>query len=325
MLLLNIVVWASTFFYTKSYPFFLGLILLAYGLGLRHGVDADHIATIDNAIRKLIQDGKRPLAAGLFFSLGHSTIVIILSLLAAFSSSLITNNLPQLKQIGSIIGAGVSSIFLIIIGLINLFIFIDLYKIWRHIGKRGYFYEAHIDEHLHKRGLIARILSPLLKTVSGSLSLYPIGLLFGLGFDTASEVALLSLSAVSGSKDLPLFCLLLIPLAFTAGMTLIDSLDGIFMLGAYGWAYIKPVRKLYYNLNITFISVIVALVIGSIEGIQVIGKQLGKNSGIFSVANKIELTYLGYIIIGAFIISLLSSAVIYRVKKYDSKMKNHSH
>lgn len=325
LLLLNILVWSLAFVYTKSYPFILGLISLAFSLGLRHAIDADHIAVIDNTTRKLIQDGKRPLAVGLFFSLGHSTIVIILSLLIAFSSSLIINNMPFLKQTGSIIGASVSSIFLLIIGVINLLIFIDLYKIWRHVIKGGFFHESHIDDHLHNRGLLAKFLKPFLKSISDSWKMYPIGLLFGLGFDTASEVALLSLSAVSGANNLPPICIILLPLAFTAGMSLIDTLDGILMLGAYGWAFIKPVRKLYYNLNITFISVIVALLIGSIEGLQVISKQIGNNAGIFRLVNQIEFNYLGYIIIGAFILSWIFSALIYRFKKYDSIIPNHSH
>lgn len=323
--LLNIIVWSLTIINIKDYPFLLGLISLAFGLGLRHGVDADHIAAIDNTTRKLIQDGKKPVAVGLFFSLGHSTIVIILSLLIAFSSSLIINNLPSLKQAGSIIGASISSIFLLIIGVINLFIFIDLYKIWRHVIKGGYFHESHIDDHLHNRGLLAKFLKPLLKSVSHSWKMYPVGLLFGLGFDTASEVALLSLSAVSSANNLPLAYIILIPLAFTAGMTLIDTFDGILMFGAYGWAFIRPVRKLYYNLNITFVSVIVALFIGSIEGLQVIGRQIGNKTGIFWLANQIEFNYIGFMIIGAFAISWLFSMLIYRLKKYDSITKNHSH
>lgn len=325
LFLLNIVVWSLALIYTKSYPFLLGLTSLAYGLGLRHAVDADHIAAIDNTTRKLIQDGKKPVAVGLFFSLGHSTIVIVLSLLVAFSSSFIINNLPTLRQTGSIIGASISSIFLLIIGVINLLIFLDLYKIWRHVIKGGHFHESHIDDHLHNRGVIAKSLRPLLKSVSHSWKMYPLGLLFGLGFDTASEVALLSLSAVSGANNLPAICIILLPLAFTAGMSLIDTLDGILMLGAYGWAFIKPVRKLYYNLNITFISVIIALFIGSIEGLQVIGKQIGDKTRIFWLVNQIEFNYLGYFIIGAFIISWLFSAAIYKFKKYDSITPNHSH
>lgn len=325
LLLLNTIVWSLAISYSKFYPFLFGLISLSYGLGLRHAVDADHIAAIDNTQRKLIKDGKKPVATGLFFSLGHSTIVIILSLLISFSSFFINNNLPNLKQIASIIGAGVSSIFLLIIGIINLFIFIDLYKIWRHVNKGGYFHESHIDEHLHNRGLIAKLIKPFLKTISNSWNMYPLGLLFGLGFDTASEIALLSLSAISGSGNLPPICVILIPLAFTAGMTLIDTLDGILMLGAYNWAYIKPMRKLYYNLNITFISVIIALFIGSIEGLQVISTQIGDNKGIFWLANQIKFSYLGYIIIAAFLISWLFSAAIYHSKKYNSKTKAHSH
>lgn len=312
---LNIVVWLLALYYSKTYPVLLGLVSLTYGLGLRHAVDADHIAAIDNTTRKLVHDGQKPFTVGLFFALGHSTIVIVLSLLAAFSSSFVHSYLPGLTKIGPVIGGAVSSIFLLVIGLINLAVLIDLYKLWSNVDKNSKDYDMRIDKHLSAWGIIARLLKPVLKTVSKSWQMYPVGLLFGLGFDTSSEVALIALSAVSGTKGLPLICILLLPFAFTAGMTLIDTLDGFLMLGSYGWAYISPKRKLYYNLNITFISVIVALFIGGIEGLQVVSKQININTGIFRLTNQIKFEYLGSIIIGAFIISFLFSWTLYRFKK----------
>lgn len=317
LILANILIWVVTFSFSRAYPFLLGLVSLAYGLGLRHAVDADHIAAIDNTTRKLMHDGKKPVAVGLFFSLGHSTIVIILSALVAFSTAYVSQHLPQFKAIGGLFGTTVSCIFLLAIGILNLIIFIDVYKIWRHVLKGGHFHESHIDHHLHNRGLIARLLRPLLKAVNNSWNMYFVGFLFGLGFDTASEVGLLSISAASTARGLPSWAILLLPLAFTAGMALIDTIDGILMLGAYGWAYIKPVRKLYYNLNITLVSVIIALFIGSVEGLQVLSEQLHINTGIFKLANSLQLDYLGYIIIGAFVVSWIFSMLIYKYRKYD--------
>lgn len=324
LILINILLWLGVFIYAKQYPFLLGLASLAYGFGLRHAVDADHIAAIDNTVRKLMQDGQKPIGVGLFFSLGHSTIVILLSLGVAISAGYISTNLPQFKEIGSLIGTSVSAIFLLVIGIINLLVFIDIFKTWRHVTTHGKFSEEHIDEHLHNRGLIARILKPLLKTIKYSWQMYFVGFLFGLGFDTASEVGLLSISAASGSQGVPFMGIFLLPLIFTAGMALVDTLDSILMLGAYGWAQIHPVRKLYYNLNITFISVVIALFIGSLEALQILSERLGYKHGIFALANSIELENVGYIIIVAFIISWLFSYIIYKVRKYD-QLEIHTH
>jgi high-affinity nickel-transport protein len=317
LIISNIIVWILVFYYSHFYPILLGLATIAYGFGLRHAVDADHIAAIDNTTRKLVQEGKQPTAIGLFFSLGHSTIVIVLSAMVAFSAGFVNEHLPQYKAIGSLIGTTVSALFLILIGILNLMVFIDVLKIWRHVTKKGRFNEDHVDHHLHDRGLLARLFKPLIKAVSKSQNMYLVGLLFGLGFDTATEVGLLSISAASISKGIPPICIMLLPCAFTVGMALIDTIDGILMLGAYGWANIKPIRKLYYNLNITFISVVIALFIGSVEALQVISKQTGMDGGIFAVANSIQFDWLGYFIIGIFIISWIISVFIYKYRRYD--------
>jgi high-affinity nickel-transport protein len=312
----NCAIWLVTFFSLQSYPFLFGLVTIAYGFGLRHAVDADHIAAIDNTTRKLMQDGKRPIGVGFFFSLGHATIVIALSILIAFSASYVKHNLPFFQETGSLIGTTVSSVFLLFIGIINLIALIEIIKIWKAVKSGGKHTDKTID-HLNNRGFFARMLKPLLKTVTQSWHMYPIGLLFGLGFDTASEVGLLSISAVTGASGIPFGYIMLLPLAFTAGMALIDTLDGFLMLGAYGWAYIKPVRKLYYNMSITFISVVIALFIGSVEGLQIISEKTGFNSGFIQVINNLDFANLGYITIAIFVSCWIVSVLVYKWRGYD--------
>lgn len=313
----NIFIWVYALFFTKNYPILLGLITLAYGLGLRHAVDADHIAAIDNSTRKLMQDGKRPVGVGFFFSLGHSTIVILLSILVAFSANFIKNNLPALKSTGALIGTSVSGFFLLMIGLINLIVLIDIFKIWKRVSNGGTYDEDEIQNYLNNRGFLAKFFKPLLKAIGNSWNMYFIGFLFGLGFDTASEVGILSISAATGMNGIPVLDLLILPLAFTAGMALIDTIDGILMLGAYGWAYIKPIRKLYYNMNITFISVVIALFIGGVESLQVVSSQLNFSGPFFIFINKLDFGNLGYIIIAIFVISWIISISIYKIGSYD--------
>ncbi len=313
----NLLVWIFILLASKTSPVILGLASLAYGFGLRHAVDADHIAAIDNTTRKLMQDGKKPVAVGLFFSLGHSTIVIMLSALVALSASFVNQNLPAFKETGSLIGTGISSFFLLLIGIINLVVFIDIVKMWRKVVDGGTYDDVTLVDHLHNRGLLARIFKPVLKTVQNSWNMYLVGFLFGLGFDTASEVGLLSVSAISGAKGMPIWDIILLPLAFTAGMALIDSLDGILMLGAYGWAYVKPIRKLYYNMNITFISVVIALFIGSVEGLQLISEKTRMSGWFIDLVNRLNFENLGYFIIASFFISWIASIAIYKLRRYD--------
>lgn len=317
LVVFNAGVWICAFIISAKHPFFLGLVVLAYGLGLRHAVDADHIAAIDNTTRKLMQEKQKPVAVGFFFSLGHSTVVILLSLLVAFSASFVKTNLPAFEETGSLIGTLVSSIFLLLVGIINLFVLIDIIKVWRKVVNGGKYTEEALHEHLTNRGFLARLLKPVLKTVRSSWHMYPVGILFGLGFDTASEIGLLSISAATGASGLPILEILILPLAFTAGMSLIDTLDGVLMLGAYGWAYVKPIRKLYYNMNITFLSVFIALLIGSIQALQIIAEKLQLKGAFFSFIREVDFGNLGYIIIGAFLASWCISFLVYRVKRYD--------
>jgi high-affinity nickel-transport protein len=232
------VAWAS-----RDYPLLLGLATIAYGFGLRHAVDADHIAAIDNTTRKFMQEGRYPVALGLFFSLGHSTIVMALSVLVGISASFVNDKLPEFKAAGSIIGMTVSCLFLFALGIINLIALFGIMRAWRDVVIDKKPIDEHaIDMHLAKRGLLARLLRPVMKMVDHSWQLYFVGLLFGLGFDTASEIGLLSLAAAGATSDVSIGYILVLPLAFTAAMTLVDSLNGILMLGAYGWAYVKPAR-----------------------------------------------------------------------------------
>jgi high-affinity nickel-transport protein len=258
------------------------------------------------------------VAVGLFFSLGHSTIVILLSVLLAASASFVATNLPAFQAIGSKIGIAVSSLFLLMIGVINLMALLDIVHVWRHVMRGEVHDEKEIHHHLATSGVLARIFAPFLKAVSQSYHMYFVGFLFGLGFDTASEVGLLSISATTGATGVPIWETLLLPLAFTAGMAAIDTLDGVLMLGAYGWAYLKPVRKLYYNMIITLMSVIIALVIGGIEALQIMIEEFGWHGGIVDGIRNIDFGSFGYIIILAFVISWLFSAIVYRWKGYDN-------
>ncbi|TAM70878.1 MAG: HoxN/HupN/NixA family nickel/cobalt transporter [Chloroflexota bacterium] len=299
-----------------AYPALVGAGLLAYTLGLRHGVDADHIAAIDNTTRKLMQDGQRPVAVGLFFSLGHSTIVVVLSVLLAISASIATD-IPAMQNVGSLIGTTVSAVFLLVIGLINLVVLIDIYRLFRTVSGGGAYNDRSMEDFLENRGLLARIFRPMLRLVRRSWHMYPIGILFGLGFDTASEVGLLGLAATAGGTSIPIAFILILPALFAAGMMTVDTTDQIMMLGAYGWAFLKPIRKLYYNLVITVISVLIAFGIGGIEVLSIVGQRLGLRGGIWDVVANLDFEVVGFAIIGIFIASWAISTFIYRAKGYD--------
>lgn len=316
----NVVAWALAFVASTQLhdPKYLGLAVLAYGLGLRHAVDADHISAIDNVTRKLMQDGKRPVAVGTFFSLGHSTIVILLSAGLAAASLFVQKELPTFQAIGGLIGTSVSALFLYLIAALNIIILLDIFKTFRSVTRGGAYNEEKIEDFLNQRGFFARFFRPLFTLVKESWLMYPVGFLFGLGFDTASEVGLLALSAASATRGVPIIFIMVFALLFTAGMTLADTTDGILMLGAYGWAFVKPVRKLYYNLNITLISVLVAFVVGTVEVLQIVQGELHLSGPFWNfVTHTLDLGNLGYYILGIFILSWLISTAIYRLKKYE--------
>ncbi len=314
--LLNLVAWGLAVGASAAYPILLPTAFLAYTFGLRHAVDADHIAAIDNSTRKLMQDGQRPVAVGLFFSLGHSTIVFALTLLVAVSAGIISD-IPAAQQVGGLIGTAVSATFLLLIGIINLVVLLDIYRMFREVRSGGSYSEESLEDFLNNRGLLARILRPALRLIRKSWHMYPLGILFGLGFDTASEVALLGLAATSGAGHVPVALILVLPLLFAAGMATIDATDGIMMLGAYGWAYVKPIRKLYYNLNITLVSVIIAFVVGGIEVLAIVADEFGLSGGIWSLVTGLDFGLVGIGIIVVFLASWGISTLIYRWKGYD--------
>src|SRR5437660_6026128 len=316
LLAFNLVAWGLTLFAASRYPILLPTALLAYTFGLRHAVDADHIAAIDNTTRKLMQDGQRPVGVGLFFSLGHSTIVVGLSVLIAISAGIISD-IPTFREVGGLIGTSVSAAFLLVIGLINLVVLIDIYRMFRRVSRGGAYDDESLDDFLNNRGLLARVFRPMLRVIRKSWHMYPLGVLFGLGFDTASEVALLGLAATSGANHIPVQYILILPALFAAGMSLVDATDGILMLGAYGWAYVKPIRKLYYNLNITLVSVLIAFGIGGIEVLSIVADRLGLHGGIWDWVGELDFGIIGVGIIAIFALSWGVSTAIYRWKRYD--------
>jgi high-affinity nickel-transport protein len=313
----NVLAWALALAASISYPILLPTAFLAYTFGLRHAVDADHIAAIDNTTRKLMSDGQRPVGVGLFFSLGHSTVVVALSVAIALFASVVTG-IPALQEIGSLIGTTVSAVFLLVIGLINLVVLIDIYRMFRRVAAGGAYSEATLEEFLNERGLLARLFRPMLRVIRKSWHMYPLGILFGLGFDTASEVALLGLAATSGANHVPIAFILVLPALFAAGMSLVDATDGVLMLGAYGWAYVKPIRKLYYNLNITLVSVLVAFAIGGIEVLSIVAERFGLHGGAWDFVRNLDFGIIGFGIVAIFVASWTASTLIYRWKRYDS-------
>lgn len=315
-------VWALTALHAR--PALLGTALLAYTFGLRHAVDADHIAAIDNTTRKLMQAGKRPVAVGFFFSLGHSTIVIGLSVAVAFAAVTLKARFEDMKDIGGVIGTSVSAGFLLVLAIVNVMILISVVKTFRRVQRGERLVEEDLDMLLNKRGFLSRIFRPLFKLVSRSWHMYPIGFLFGLGFDTATEVALFGISAAQAADGMSLGTILIFPALFTAGMCLVDTADGVLMLGAYGWAFMKPVRKLYYNITITFVSVIVAVLIGGIEALALIADKLELKGGFWDLVGSLSDNFglLGYAVIGLFVLSWLVSVVVYKIKGYDEMPVN---
>jgi high-affinity nickel-transport protein len=316
----NLLVWILAIILFRTNVQLLGAAFLAYTFGLRHAFDPDHISAIDNVTRKLMQEGKRPVAVGFFFSLGHSTIVVALTVVIAVTA-LGLKDFAGLQNFGGVVGTLVSSLFLLVIAAINIIVLLDIYRTFREVKNGGVYNDYTLNESLNKRGLMGRFFRPLLTMTKHSWNMYPIGVLFGLGFDTATEVGLLAIAAASASKGIPLWEILLFPALFTAGMTLMDTTDSVLMLGAYGWAFVKPIRKLYYNLNITLISVIVALIIGGIEALGLIAQEFNLSGFFWDQVNILSggdvFGKLGFGIVGIFLLSWLLSTIIYKVKRYD--------
>lgn len=296
-----------------------GLSTVAYILGLRHAVDIDHIAAIDNVTRKLMQEDKDPMFVGTWFSLGHSTIVVGLIVALIFFTRTVKGVIPALQNSGAIIGTAVSGTFLWIIGLLNLAIAIGIYGVYRDLraGKKE---SIELEELLSKRGFMNRYFYPLFKIVTKPWHIYPIGVLFGLGFDTASEVALIAISVGAGvSGQIPLWMILVLPLMFTCGMVLLDTTDGLAMKRAYGWAFLRPIRKIYYNLTLTAISVMVALAIGTVEVLRVFSLELGPTGPFWTWLAGLNFSEIGFFIVAVFVITWLVSMAYYRYSGIEEK------
>ncbi len=298
---------------------FSGLALTAYFLGLKHGFDCDHIAAIDNTTRKLLNDGERPLTVGTWFSLGHSTVVVgmIVGLVAA--TEFVKSYYTTFANVGAVLGTLISGVFLFVIGLVNVVIVVGVYRIFRDL-REGRYSQAELDQQMEKRGLLYRYFGRLFRVVRRPRDIYPIGVLFGLGFDTATEVLLISFSVgFAVTTSIPIWAVLLLPLLFTCGMVLADTTDGVAMRYAYGWAFLHPIRKIYYNLTLTVISVLVAFLIGGIELLQVLSSELGWGGPFWDWLNGLSFSRIGIAIVGLFLGAWLVAMAIYRWKRYEER------
>ncbi len=302
--------------------FGVGIGLTAYTLGMRHAFDADHIAAIDNTTRKLMNDGQRPLAVGFFFSLGHSTVVFALAaLLAAGVKSIVgsvEDDSSTLHHYTGLIGTSVSGVFLYLIAFLNVMILASILRVFARL-RSGEYDESELERHLANRGLLNRVLGRLTESITKSWHSYPVGLLFGLGFDTATEVALLVLAGTSAAAGLPWYAIVCLPILFTAGMCLLDTIDGSFMNFAYGWAFSNPVRKVYYNITVTALSVVVALVIGTVELLGLLAGQLGWRGAFWEWVGGLNLNAIGYAVVGLFVITWGVALLVWRYGRFEEK------
>ena len=321
LFIFNVAAWLWAVIAFGRYPILLGTAALAYSFGLRHAFDADHIAAIDNVTRKLMQEGRRPVGVGLFFSLGHSTIVVALTIAIAITATALQDRFEAFKSFGGIVGTLVSAMFLFAIAIANIIVLASVWRTFQTVKRGGRFVEEDLDLMLANRGLLGCLFRRFFRLIERSWQMFPLGVLFGLGFDTATEVGLLGVSATQASQGLSIWSILVFPALFTAGMTLLDTTDSILMLGAYGWAFIKPVRKLYYNLTITAASVLVALIVGGLETLNLIGDQFGltDGGGFWGAIGSLNDNFgmLGYLIVGVFLAAWAISYVVYRINRYD--------
>ena len=310
----------------SSGAFGLGVGVTAYTLGLRHAFDADHIGAIDNTTRKLMNDGQRPLSVGFFFSLGHSTIVFVLGALVTVGvrglSGAVENDGSFLHKATGLIGPLVSGSFLFIIGILNLIILVSIFRIFRRM-REGHFDERELEEQLESRGFLNRFYGRATKAVTKPWQMYPLGCLFGLGFDTATEVALLVLAGGAAASGLPFYAIICLPILFTAGMSLLDTIDGAFMNFAYGWAFSQPVRKIYYNLTVTGLSVAVALLIGTIELMSVLADKLSLTGMPWDLVSNLDLNLVGYAIVGLFVLTWGIALAVWHLGDIERKWSGH--
>ena len=302
--------------------FGIGVGLTAYVLGMRHAFDADHIAAIDNTTRKLMEDGQRPLGVGFFFSLGHSTVVFVLALLISLGVKAlvgpVADDSSALQHYTSVFGAGISGAFLYLIAAINIVILVGILRVFAAM-RRGEYDEAALEQHLNNRGFFNRFLGRFTRSIRTSRQMYPLGILFGLGFDTATEVALLVLAGTSAAVGLPWYAILCLPVIFAAGMTLLDTIDGSFMNFAYGWAFSQPVRKVYYNLTVTGLSVAAALIIGTAQLLGLFAVQFGWHGTFWDWVSGLDLNVMGFVIVGLFVLTWLVAVLVWRLGRIEER------
>jgi high-affinity nickel-transport protein len=321
--LLHVLGWGLLFVAAAGQPTILALGGLAYTFGLRHAFDADHISAIDNTTRKLLQDGRKPVGVGFFFSLGHSTVVFIIAAALGLTVKWIVDGVAgnggQLRSTGGMLGTLVSGGFLLLIGILNLVILLDIVRVYRRLKAGGYDDES-LELDLTAGGVMSRIFGRLFRVIRHSWQMYPIGFLFGLGFDTASEVAILAISAGAAAKGLPFVAVIALPLIFAAGMSLMDTADGAFMAKAYSWAFTSPIRKVFYNLTMTSLSVFVALFIGGMELAQALIRAFDLKGGVFNAISGFDLIgRAGYFIVAAFIVAWAAALLIYKARRIDER------
>ena len=319
VVLLHVAGFGLFVYYLRSNPALAGLASLAYTFGLRHAFDADHIAAIDNTTRKLLQDGKRPLGTGFFFSLGHSSIVFGLTAGIAIAAKSVNSQIPALQKYGSTVGASVSGTFLLVIGALNLLVLLEVVGVFRRM-KSGTYAEEDLESALVKQGFLSRVLLKRLGSkIDASWKMYPLGMLFGLGFDTATEISLLAVAAGVATHHVPFFAVISLPLIFAAGMSLMDTADGAFMCHAYGWAFSSPVRKVFYSISVTSLSVAVAWMIGGIELLQVLAAKLALRGGLWQFLESIDLGKLGYIVVALFATMWLLSLTVWKTARIEQR------
>jgi high-affinity nickel-transport protein len=321
--LLHVVGWGLLFAAAAGQPTILALGGLAYTFGLRHAFDADHISAIDNTTRKLLQDGRKPVGVGFFFSLGHSSVVFLVAVALGLTVKWIVDGVAgdggMLRSVGGTVGTVVSGGFLVLIGLLNLVILIDVVRVYRRL-KSGEYDQESLELDLTAGGFMSRIFGRLFRVIRHSWQMYPIGFLFGLGFDTASEVAILAIAAGAAAKGLPFMAVIALPLIFAAGMSLMDTADGAFMAKAYSWAFTSPIRKVFYNLTMTSLSVFVALFIGTIELTQVLIHTFDWKGGVFGAIAAFDLVgRAGYFIVAAFVVAWAAALLIYKARRIDER------
>jgi nickel/cobalt transporter (NiCoT) family protein len=335
ILFLHVVGWGLLLVYAHQYPFLVGLGVIAYTFGLRHAFDADHIAAIDNTTRKFLQQGKRALGTGFFFSLGHSTVVFGLAMGLALATREVASHWKSFQHYGGIIGASVSGFFLLAIGLLNLIVLLGILRIYKQM-KRGEFDEEQLEETLMNRGFMGRFFKRFFTMINESWHMYPLGFLFGLGFDTASEVGLLAITAgvasgtglipgahVVAGHSAPILAVISFPILFAAGMCLMDTLDGAFMMQAYGWAFSNPLRKVFYNITVTSLSVAIALFVGTVELVSVLADQLNWHGPVIDSIANLDFQTMGYIIVGMFVVAWAGSVFIWKFRKIEERWGHH--